>query len=100
VEQDQLTRRSRSLLKLPPHLEYLPKFTSKRRKVNQHGTYISTSHTCYYPFMSIESNPNDKGSPSTPIPYVISGIPLTPLASTVGGSEIPAPTANQLVGST
>jgi hypothetical protein len=56
MEQDQLPRRSRRLLKLPPHLESLPKFPSKRRKVNKRGTYISTSQTCDYPVMSTESS--------------------------------------------
>jgi hypothetical protein len=100
MEKDQLPRRSRHLLKLPSHLESLPKFPSKRHKVNKHGTYISTSRTCDYLVISTESNLNIIGSPSTPISYVISGIPSTPSVSTVGVSEIPTPTATQLVGST
>jgi hypothetical protein len=100
VEQDQLPHRSRCLLKLPPHLDYLLNLPSKRRKVNKHGTYISTSHTCDYPAMSTESNLNDTGSPSTPIPYVISGIPLTPSSTTVEVSKILGLTATQPVVST
>jgi hypothetical protein len=50
--------------------------------------------------MSIESNPNVIGSPSTPISSVNSGIPSTPLASTVGVSEIPVSTTTQPMGST
>jgi hypothetical protein len=100
VEKDQLPRRSRRLLKLPPHLESLPKLPSKRRKGNKRGTYISTSQTCDYLVMSIESNPNDITSPSTPIPSVVSGIPLTPSAMMVGVLEIPSPTATQPVVST
>jgi hypothetical protein len=83
LEKDQPPHRSRYLLKLPPHFESLLKFPSKRRKVNRLGTYISTSKTCDYPFMGIESSPNDTGSPSNPIPYVVSGISLTPSTSMV-----------------
>jgi hypothetical protein len=86
VEQDHLPCKSHCLLKLPLHLESLLKFPSKRHKVSKCGTYISTSHTCDYPVMSTDSNPNDKGILSTPIPYMISGIPSTPLATTVGVS--------------
>jgi hypothetical protein len=95
VEQDQIPHRSRRLCNLPLHLESLSKFPSKRRKFNKHGTYISTSWTCDYPVMSTKSNPNDIGSPSTPIPSVISGIPSTPSSMTVGVSEIPNPTTTQ-----
>jgi hypothetical protein len=83
VDQYQIPHRSRHLLKLPQYLDSLPKFPSKRRKVNRRGTYISTSKTCDYPFMGIESSPNDTGSPSNPIPYVVSGISLTPSTSMV-----------------
>jgi hypothetical protein len=83
MEQDQPPRRSHHLLKLPPHFESLPKFPSKRRKVNRRGTYISTSQTCDYPVMGTESSLNDTGSPSTPIPSVVSGIPSTPSATMV-----------------
>jgi len=94
------SHRSRRLLKLPPHLESLPRFPSKRHKVNKCGTYISTYQTCDNLVISIESNPNVIGIPSTPISSVISGIPSTPLALMVGVSKIPAFTATQLVGST
>jgi hypothetical protein len=50
--------------------------------------------------MSTESNPNDRGSPSTPIPYVISGIHSTSSAVMVGVLEIPDPISTQPVGST
>jgi hypothetical protein len=100
VEQDHPPRRSRHLLKLPPHLESLLKLPSKRRKVNKCGTYISTSQTCDHLVMSIESNPNVTGSPSTPISFVISGISSTPLALTVGVSKIPTSSATQPMGST
>jgi hypothetical protein len=92
MEKDQPPRRSHHLLKLPLHLESLPKFPYKRHKVNKHGTYISTSQTCDHPVMSTESNPNITGSPSTPIYSVISWIPSTPSTSTFGVSEIPAST--------
>jgi hypothetical protein len=50
--------------------------------------------------MSTESNINDTGSPSTPILYVISGIPSTPSTTMVGVLEILGPTATQTVVST
>jgi hypothetical protein len=100
VEQDQLPSRSHRLLKLPPHLESLLKFPSKRRKFNKHGTYISTSRTCDYPAMSTESKSNVTESPSTPISSVISGIPSTPSTLMVGVIEIPTSTATQPVDST
>jgi hypothetical protein len=84
MKKNQPPRRYRHLLKLPPHLESLLKLPSKRHKVNKHGTYISTSQTCDHPIMSIKSNPNVIRSPSTPIYYVICGIPLTPSASMIG----------------
>jgi hypothetical protein len=84
MEQDHIPCKSHRLLKLPLHLESLLKFPSERHKVSKCGTYISTSHTCDYPFMTTDSNPNDKGIPSTPIPYMSSGIPLTPSPMTVG----------------
>jgi hypothetical protein len=88
VEQDQPPHRSRRLWKLPPHFESLPKLPSKRRKVNKHGTYISTSQTCDYAIMGIESSLNDTGISSTLIPYVVSGIPLTPSSMTVVVLEV------------
>jgi hypothetical protein len=100
VDQDQIPHRSRHLLKLPPHLEALPKFPSKRYKDNKHGTYISTYQTCDYLILSTESSLNVTKSPSTPISSLISGTPSTLLASTVGVSEIPALTATQPMGST
>jgi hypothetical protein len=100
VEKYQPPCRSHHLLKLPPHIYYLPKFPSKRRKVNKHGTYISTSQTCDNLVMSIESNPNVTGSPSTPIYFLISGILSTPSTSTIGMPEIPASITTQPVGYT
>jgi hypothetical protein len=100
MEKDHLPRRSHHFLKLPPHLESLLKFPSKRRKVSKCGTYISTSQTCDYLVMSIESNPNDTGSPLTPIPSVISGIPSNPSTTMVGVLKIPIPITTQLVVST
>jgi hypothetical protein len=88
MEQDQPPHRCRCLLKLPLHFESLLKFPSKRHKVNKCGTYISTSQTCDYLVMGTESNVNDIGSPSTPIPYVFSGIPSTLLSTTVVVSEV------------
>jgi hypothetical protein len=82
VEKYQHPCTSHCLLKLPPHFESLPKFPSKRSKVNRRGTYNSTSQNCDYPTMSTKLSLKDTGSPSTPIPYVVNGIPLTPLAAT------------------
>jgi hypothetical protein len=72
MEPDHLPRRSRRLLKLPPHLESFP---SKRRKVTKRGTHISTYQTCDYTIMSTESSQKDTGSPLTPIPTVVNGVP-------------------------
>jgi hypothetical protein len=88
VEKDQPPRRFLHLLKLPLHFESLPKLPSKRRKVNKHGTYISTSQICDYQIMSIESNLNETGSPLTPIPSMVSEIPSTHLATMVLVSEV------------
>jgi hypothetical protein len=100
VELDHPPRSSRRLLKLPPHLDSLPKFPFKRCKVNKCGTYISTSQTCDRPVMSTDSNKDVTGSPSTPITYVISRIPSTRSASMVGVSKIPTSSATQPMGST
>jgi hypothetical protein len=100
MEQDQPPRRSLHLLKLPPHLDPLPKLPSKRHRVNKHGTYISTSQTHDHPVMSTESDPNISGSPSTPFSSVISGIPSTPSSSMVWVSEVPSSSATQPVSST
>jgi hypothetical protein len=47
--------------------------------------------------MSIESSLNETRIPSTPIPYVVSGIPLTPLAMMVVVLEVPILTSTQRV---
>jgi hypothetical protein len=78
MEQDHPPCRSFHLLKLPLHFESLPKFPSKRRKVNRRRTYISTSQTCGYPVMGIEWSPKHIGNPSTHIHYVVNGTPSTP----------------------
>jgi hypothetical protein len=100
VEKGHPPRRSHCLLKLPPHLESLLKFPSKRYKDNKRGTYISTYQTFDYPVMSIESNLNVTRSPSTPIYFVISGIPSTPSSSMVGVMNIPTSTSTQPMCST
>jgi hypothetical protein len=80
---------SHCLLKLPLHFESLPKFPSKRRKVNRRGTYISTSQTCDYPVMGTVSSLNNTSSPLTPIPSVVSRIPSTPSTEMVVVLEVP-----------
>jgi hypothetical protein len=100
MEKDQPPCWSLRLLKLPPHLDPLLKFPSKRCRVNKHGTYISTSQTRDHPVMSTESDMNVLGSPSTPFSYVISGIPLTPSSSMVWVPEVPSSSATQPVSST
>jgi hypothetical protein len=100
MEKYQPPHKSHCLLKLPPRLESLPNFPSKRHKVNKHGTYIYTSETCYHPVMSTDSNSNITRSPATPIYFFNSGIPSTSSTSIVGVMEIPSSTTTQLVGST
>jgi hypothetical protein len=86
VEPDQLPRRSRHLLQLPPHFESFP---SKRRKVIIRGTYTSTYQTCDHMRMSTESSQKDIGSPSTPIPTIVNGTPSTPSTTMVVVLEVP-----------
>lgn len=86
MDPNQLPHRSLRLLKLPPHLESLP---SKRHKVTKCGTHISTYQTCDYTTMSIESSMKDTGSPSTPIPTVVNGVPSTPSSTMVVVPEVP-----------
>jgi hypothetical protein len=68
MEQDQPPHQSLHLLNLPPRLDPLPKPPPKRRRVNKHGTYISTSQARDHPTMSTESDMNVSGIPSTPCP--------------------------------
>jgi hypothetical protein len=86
MEPDQLPRRSRRLLQLPPHFESFP---SKRRKVIKRGTHTSTYQTCDHTRMSTESSQKDTGSPSTPIPTIVNGTPSTPSTTMVVVSEVP-----------
>jgi hypothetical protein len=92
MEPDQLPRRSRHLLKLPPHLESFP---SKRHKVIKRGTHTSTYQTCDHTSMSTESSQKDTGSPSTPIPTIVNGTPSTPSTTMVVVSEVPVITPIQ-----
>jgi hypothetical protein len=77
VDLDQLPRRSRRLLQLPPHIESLP---SKRHNIIKRGTHTSTYQTCDHTRVSIESSQKYIGSPSTPIPstkmVVVSEVPI------------------------
>jgi hypothetical protein len=100
MEKDQPPHQSHHFLKLPPHLDPLPKLPSKRCRVNKRGTYISTSQTRDHLVMSTESDPNVSGSPSTPISSVISGIPSTPSSSMVWVPEVPSSSATQPMSST
>jgi hypothetical protein len=100
VEKDHPPRRSLHLLKLPPCLDPLPNFPSKRRRVNKRGSYISTSQTHDHPVMSTELNMNVSGSPLTPFSSMISGIPSTPSSLIVWLSEVPSPSATQPMSST
>jgi hypothetical protein len=84
VESDQLPRRSRRLLQLPPVFESLP---SKRRRVISSGTHTSTFQTCDPARMSTESSLQNTGSSSTPNPTIINGTPSTPAAATVAVPE-------------
>jgi hypothetical protein len=85
VEPNPLPRKSRHLMKLPPHLEYFP---SKRRKVIKRGTHTSTYQTCGHRSMSIESSQKDIGSPSTSIPTIVNSTPSTPSTTMVVVSEV------------
>jgi hypothetical protein len=84
VESDQLPRRSRRLLQLPPVFEFLP---SKRRRVIRSGTHTSTFQTCGSTRMSTESSLQNTGSSSTPNPTIVNGTPSTPAATTVAVPE-------------
>jgi hypothetical protein len=84
VESDQLPRRSRRLLQLPPVFESLP---SKRNRVISSGTHTSTFQTCDPTRMSTESSLQNTGSSSTPNPTIINGTPLTPISITVAVME-------------
>jgi hypothetical protein len=96
VEQDKPPCRYLHFLKLPPYFESLPKFPSKRHKVNRHGTYISTSQTFDYQVMGTMLSLNDTGSPSTPIPYMVGGIPSTPSATMIVVPKVPILTTTSL----
>jgi hypothetical protein len=84
MESDQLPRRSRRLLQLPPVFELLP---SKRRRVIGSGTHTSTFQTCDPTRMSTESSLQNTGSSSTPNPTIVNCTPSTPAAATVAVSE-------------
>jgi hypothetical protein len=77
------------MLKLPLQFESLLKFPSKRNKFNRRGTYISTSQTCDYAIIGIESSLNDTGIPSSPIPYVVNGTSSTPSTTIVVVVDLP-----------
>jgi hypothetical protein len=95
MDQYQRPHWSRRLLKLPPHLDPLPKFSSKRHRVNKSGTYISTSQTHDKPVMSTESDSSISETPSTPFSSMISGISSTPSSSMVWVPKVPAYSATQ-----
>jgi len=97
VEPDQLPRKSRHLLRLPPLLESLP---FKRRKVIKCGTHTSTYHTCDHTRMSTESSQKDTESPSNPIPTIVNSVPSTPSTTTVVVPTVPIITPIQPVVST
>jgi hypothetical protein len=80
VESDQLPRRSRWLLQLPPDFGFLP---SKRHRVFRSGTHTSTFQTCGSIRISIKSSIQNTGSSSTPIPTIVNGTPSTPVTATV-----------------
>jgi hypothetical protein len=86
VESDQPPHRSRCLLQLPLDFVSLP---SKRRRVFICGTQTSTVQTCDSTRMSTKPNIQNFGSPSTPIPTIVQGTPLTPATSMVAMPEIP-----------
>jgi hypothetical protein len=80
MESDQLPCWSRQLLQLPPNFGFLP---SKRRRIFGSGTHTSTFQTCGSARMSTESNLQNTGSSSTPIPTIVNGTPSTPATATV-----------------
>jgi hypothetical protein len=86
VEPYHLPPRSSRLLNLPPHLESFP---SKRRKVINRGTHISTYQTCGHTSMSIKSSQKDTGIPLTPIPTIVNGTPSMPSNTMVVVLEVP-----------
>ena len=86
MESDQLPRRSRRLLQLPPGFESLP---SKRHRVIRHGTHTSTIQTCDSTRMSIEPSLQNNGIPSTPTPIIVNGTPSTPATTMVVVSKAP-----------
>jgi hypothetical protein len=54
-----------------------------------HGTHTSTFQTCDSTRMSIEPSLQNTRSPSTPIPTIVNGTPLTPTTSMVVMLEAP-----------
>jgi hypothetical protein len=80
MESDQIPRRSRRVLQLPPIFESLP---SKRHRVISSGTHTFTFNTCDPTRMSTESRLQNTGSSSTPNPTIINGTPSTPATTTV-----------------
>jgi hypothetical protein len=80
MESDQLLRRSRQLLQLPPVFEFFP---SKRHRVIRSGTHTSTFQTCGSTRMIIESSLQNTGSSLTPNPTIVNDTPSTPATATV-----------------
>jgi hypothetical protein len=94
MDSDQLPRRSRRLLQLPPVFELLP---SKRRRVIESGTHTSTFQTCDPTRMSTESSLQNTRISSTPNPTIVNFTPSTPAATTVTMSEAYTGTMAQLI---
>jgi hypothetical protein len=92
MEPCQLPRRSRHLLQLPPHFDYLP---YKRRRVIKRGTHTSTYQTCDHTRMSIEPSHQDTGIPSTPTPTIVNDTPLTPSTTMVVVPKAPIITVSR-----
>jgi hypothetical protein len=95
VEQDQPPHQSRHLLNQVPQFGLIPKPPPKRRRVNKCGTYISTTQAHDHPTMSIDSDMNVSGIPSTPASTMVSGVPSTPSSSVVWIPETPSLNATQ-----
>jgi hypothetical protein len=84
VHSDQIPRRSRWSLQLPPVFELLP---SKRCRVIGSGTHTSTFQTCDPIRMSTKSSLQNTGSSSTPNPTIVNFTPSTPVAAAVAVPE-------------
>ena len=84
MESDQLPRRSRRLLQLPPVFKFLP---SKRRRVIRSGTHTSTFQTCGSTRMSTDSSLQNTRNSLTPIPNIVNSTPSTPATTIVAVME-------------